>query len=385
MPLLATRAFRSKQSRALLYSYCKFSITKALFDVNKNYEKRERMDHKKKFQYSTGNPIVDAVGTMNFTGNVIPMIWFRTIKYPNGAPNNNAIHILSDIVYWYRPKEERDEESGQLTGMKKKFHDDYLQRSYDQMADTFGLSKKQATEAVKALEKIGIIRRVFKTIQVKGQALNNVLFIELIPERLYEITFPEEIEEDSLSPPKEIPLPVEGERGIPEKGEGTTSKVTGLSLKGETNTKNTIETTNKDYLSINQEDTDMDQMDMIGIYTQIVKENIDYEILKADMKYQYELLDELVEIIVDVVAVQRKSIRIGGADYPYEVVKDKFLKLDSGHINYVLDSMKKTTAHIANIKAYLLTALYNAPNTISNYYRAEVNYYEHGEGKLKSS
>ncbi len=92
---------------------------------------------------------MDEVGTMNFTGNVIPMVWFKTIRYPNGAPHNNAIHILADIVYWYRPKEERDEESGQLIGMKKKFRDDYLQRSYDQMAETFGLSKKQATEAVK--------------------------------------------------------------------------------------------------------------------------------------------------------------------------------------------------------------------------------------------
>ena len=174
---------------------------------------------------------------------------------------------------------------------------------------------------------------------------------------------------------------LEGERGILEKREDTTSKVTGLSLKEETNTKNTMETTNKDYLSINQGKADMDRMDTIEIYTQIVKENIDYEILKADMKYQYELLDELVEIIVDVVAVQRKSIRIGGADYPYGLVKGKFLKLDPGHIRYVMDSMEKTTSHIANIKAYLLTALYNAPNTISNYYSAEVNYYEYGNGR----
>ena len=93
------------------------------------------------------------------------------------------------------------------------------------------------------------------------------------------------------------------------------------------------------------------------------------------------MLDELVEIIVDVVAVQRKSIRIGGADYPYELVKGKFLKLDSGHIRYVLDSMEKNTTHIANIRAYLLTALYNAPNTISSYYSAEVNYYEYGNGR----
>lgn len=339
------------------------------------------MEYKKTFRYSTGNPIVDEVGTMNFTGNVIPMVWFKTIRYPNGAPNNNAIHILADIVYWYRPKEERDEESGQLVGMKKKFRDDYLQRSYDQMADTFGLSKKQTTEAVKALEKMGIIKRIIKTIQVRGQVLNNVLFIELIPKRLHEVTFPEEIEGNTLSPPKDIPLSVEGERGIPEKKEGTTSKVTGPSLKGETNTKNTIENTNRDYLSINQSGGEVEQMDEIEIYKQIVKENIDDEALKAEMKYRYELLDELLEIIVDVVAVQRKSIHIGGADYPYELVKGKFLKLDSGHIRYVLDSMEKTTTHIANIKAYLLTALYNAPNAISNYYSAEVNYYEYGNGR----
>ena len=76
--------------------------------------------------YSTGNDIVDEVGKINITGNVIPMIWFQTIRYPNGMPHNNAIHILADIVYWYRPKEERDEESGQLIGMRKKFKEDLL-------------------------------------------------------------------------------------------------------------------------------------------------------------------------------------------------------------------------------------------------------------------
>lgn len=98
-------------------------------------------------------------------------------------------------MYWYRPKEERDEESGQLIGMKKKFKDDYLQRSYAQMAETFGLSKRQVTEAVKALEEMGIIKRIFKTISVRGQTLNNVLFIKLIPKCnpmfVYEVSFEE--------------------------------------------------------------------------------------------------------------------------------------------------------------------------------------------------
>lgn len=96
--------------------------------------------------------------------------------------------------------------------MKKKFKDDYLQRSYAQMAETFGLSKRQVTEAVKALEEMGIIKRIFKTISVRGQTLNNVLFIKLIPKRLYEVTFPEEIEKKALSPPEESALPIESER-----------------------------------------------------------------------------------------------------------------------------------------------------------------------------
>lgn len=251
------------------------------------------------------------------------------------------------------------------------------------MAETFGLSKRQVTEAVKALEEMGIIKRIFKTISVRGQTLNNVLFIKLIPKRLYEVTFPEEIEKKALSPPEGSALPIESERGNIPKAQGKHLEVTGHSLQGETNTKNilkiTKETTCRDYPSINQGQEG--QMDMIDTYTQIVKENIDYDILKADMKYRYDLLDELVDIIVDVVAVDREKIRIGGTDYPYQLVKGKFLKLESGHIRYVLDSMEKTTTHIANIRAYLLTALYNAPNTIHNYYSAEVNYYEYGDGK----
>ena len=74
MPLLVTGIFWSKQSRALLYSDCIFSITKALFEVNIRLRKGERMDYKKTLRYSTGNPIVDEVGTMNFTGNVIPIV-----------------------------------------------------------------------------------------------------------------------------------------------------------------------------------------------------------------------------------------------------------------------------------------------------------------------
>ena len=83
-------------------------------------------------------------------------------------------------------------------------------------------------------------------------------------------------------------------------------------------------------------------------------------------------------MICDVVCVPRKSIRIGGEDYPYNLVKSKFLKLTSSHLEYVISCMNNNTTKISNIRAYLITALYNAPNTINSYYQAEVNHDMYG-------
>ncbi len=125
----------------------------------------------------------------------------------------------------------------------------------------------------------------------------------------------------------------------------------------------------RDNLSIHQVEDKMDAMDT---YTQLVKENIEYKVQKIDMGCNYELLNELVEIIADMVSVPRKTVQIANTDYPYELVKRKFLKLNDSR--YVLASMTKTTSYIMNIKTYLLTALYNVPNTINSYYSAEVNH-----------
>lgn len=71
---------------------------------------------------------------------------------------------------------------------------------------------------------------------------------------------------------------------------------------------------------------------------------------------------------------RRPYIRIAGEDYPKEIVRSRFLKLNSGHLEYVFECMDRNTAKIGNIKAYLLAALYNAPVTMDSYYRAEVNH-----------
>ncbi len=139
----------------------------------------------------TGNQVVDSVAEMNITGNVIPEAWYKTIVKENGRVNVNSLLILSEVVYWYRPMEVRDEASNK-TIYKKKFRDDqFVQLSYEKLCDKFNLSPKQVRESLKLLESHGIIKRHLRDISTEMGKLHNVLFIELIPEGLKNATFPD--------------------------------------------------------------------------------------------------------------------------------------------------------------------------------------------------
>ena len=115
-------------------------------------------------------------------------------------------------------------------------------------------------------------------------------------------------------------------------------------------------------------------------YREIILENIDYDILTQDEKLDRDRLDELVELMVDTVCSNREMIRIAGDDYPAEVVKSRFLKIDSSHIEYVLERMRENTTYVRNIKKYLLAALYNAPVTMDSYYTSLVSHDLYGSG-----
>ena len=109
-------------------------------------------------------------------------------------------------------------------------------------------------------------------------------------------------------------------------------------------------------------------------YWELILENIEYDILVQNERMDRDRLDELVELMVDTVCSRREMIRVAGDDYPAEVVKSRFLKLNSSHIEYVLDRMQENTTYVRNIKKYLLAALYNAPATIDSYYASLVNH-----------
>lgn len=115
-------------------------------------------------------------------------------------------------------------------------------------------------------------------------------------------------------------------------------------------------------------------------YRDLICENIEYEYLVKQFPYDVEAINEIVELMLEVVCAKRKFTRVAGTDFPHEVVRSRFLKLNNEHIQFVLSCMKENTTRVRNIKQYLLTVLYNAPTTISNYYTALVNHDLYGDG-----
>ena len=149
------------------------------------------------------------------------------------------------------------------------------------------------------------------------------------------------------------------------------------------NRRQIIKDINKDIdISINQSNHNIpktekrliDQMDVMETYRDMIRNNIGYATFSAAEKGK---VDDLVNLMVETLMLpdsENKTIRIAGEKKPVSIVKSVFLQLDMGHIQYVLESLSNTTSRITNMKSYLLTALYNAPLTINNYYQARVNH-----------
>lgn len=125
----------------------------------------------------------------------------------------------------------------------------------------------------------------------------------------------------------------------------------------------------------------IDVIDETSAYMALIRDNLEYEYhMEYDQHGDKELYEEIYETVCDVVCVKRRSIRINGEEYPYELVKSRFLKLNSSHVEYVMSCMRETVTKITNIRAYLITALYNAPSTMSHYYQQEVQHDMYGGG-----
>ncbi len=130
------------------------------------------------------NPKVLEIGQMNLRGNLVPEAWFQNIVRENGKSYLTAIIILADIIYWYRPTEIRNEHTGKIISYRQKFKSDMLQKSYDEISKKFGISKREATNAIIHLESLGLIKRVFRTVN----NFTNTMFIDIFPKEIQKIS-----------------------------------------------------------------------------------------------------------------------------------------------------------------------------------------------------
>lgn len=109
-------------------------------------------------------------------------------------------------------------------------------------------------------------------------------------------------------------------------------------------------------------------------YETYLREQLEISVLKSRYPCDSDMIEGILELMLDILCSRRKMIRIAGDDKPANVVKGRFMKLDMGHIQYVVDCVRENTTKVRSIKQYLLAALYNAPATMDGYYRAEVNH-----------
>ncbi len=123
-----------------------------------------------------------------------------------------------------------------------------------------------------------------------------------------------------------------------------------------------------------------EKIDMIDRYKRLIAENIQYDYwLECGDVTDREQVKELYQLICDVVCMERETVRVNGIDYPHRLVKAQFLKINYSHIEYTLDCLKATTSRINNIRAYLITTLYNAVSSMNCYYQQEVQHDMYGD------
>lgn len=290
----------------------------------------------------TGIVSVDKLYGLPITGNIVPSVWCHEIIGENGKPNMNAVMILAEIVYWYRPKVEKTEEEQNDIQLQKKFKADLLQLSYRKIMNKFNLSKDQCKRALDLLENMGLIKRHYRMITADdGTKFNNVMYIELIAEKVIELTCDETHD----------PGVIEPHRVRDEMHEGHVNIHTPGMLEHMTNTENTTENTNKDYPSIYQDELEK------------VRKQVDYDCLIIDRKKDKEIIDNLIDLAAEVNLSTRDSYIINGEPLPPVQIKQRLSRIDMDIMKSILDKIKTVNKPVTNVKAYLLTTMYNAPAT----------------------
>ena len=270
--------------------------------------------------------------------------------------------------------------------MKNKWLDEenkvYIIYQITEIQSDLGFSKKKAMDYLTELEKIGLIEK-----KKRGFGLPNIIYVKSFmahqsSQRSNEMGTSQE--KDAVH--RSI------ERGTPEVMNkhlrGAETDTSEVPKNGLQEVPKTVPLYNKTYMNYNNQsnmksnhiksDGDRIRCDQkeqtINAYAELVKKNIDFDVLLHTYSREQDLVEEIYQLILETVQTEKDMIWIAGEYYPAGFVKGKLMKLNYSHIEYVLECMDKNTTKVRNIKQYLLAALFNAPSTIGSYYKAEVNH-----------
>lgn len=236
-----------------------------------------------------------------------------------------------------------------------------------EIMDDMNRSENSVTKYLNELEDADLI----ETVQ-RGQGRTNIIYVknfELVEEEAAEVR---SSNIESLEVQKSDFKKCEKQTSRSSKNEPLEVQKTDTN-----NTKeNYININNTDpILSITEEKDDaIDGMEEYQAYSEIIKENIEYDALLQRNPYEKDAIQGIFDLILETVISNKASMTISGQEYPMNLVKSKFLKLNSSHIEYVLGCLGKNTTKVYNIKSYLLASLFNAVSTMNSYYKAEVNH-----------
>jgi hypothetical protein len=131
--------------------------------------------------------IVNQISKIDLSGNIVPMSWFAHVTH-NGRPQLAAIIILSEIVFWYRWRENRDERTGRVVGYEVRFAGDKFCRSLKSWAEMLGLTVKQVRTAIETLKELGLVTVELRPTPGAPTAWPST-FIEPVPALIARITY----------------------------------------------------------------------------------------------------------------------------------------------------------------------------------------------------
>ncbi len=240
----------------------------------------------------------------------------------------------------------------------------YIVFTIDEIKDSLRCAEKKAVKMMDELQKIGLIER-----KRQGLGKPNLIFVKNFVSGTPKGQF-KNCQNDNSGIVKTTTLELS-------KGQCSNTNISNTDI-NDTDCYPSYPILSEEMRTDGNEKTRIDKRDREE-YRKQIKENIDYEVLVSDDPDHIDILDEILDLMVDVVCANTEYIRVSGDDKPADTVRSQFLKLDSGHIKYVIYALQENTTKIRNMRQYLIAALYNAPMTIGNYYRSLVNHDMYGK------